>query len=415
MLKPFLAAALDVLFPPLCHVCRRFIPTAGELHICPDCRELMPLITTPLCTVCGIPFSGAGTDHVCGSCSTSLPHFDAARAALAYEGASRDLIHAFKYRNKTHLRRPLALLTIERLSEFIMARRPDLIMPVPLHRKKLSSRGFNQALLLGFVGLQLVLARFGVQHAFQDFVFDGPDLMLGVADLVAQRPIFLVGLDRQHLVAVFRDLLLLGLDVAFEAPLLHFTGFQRSLGLLDIALELEPFRLFYLEDPFAPEDVGYFKILRQQCATPIAMGELFNNPNEWLDLVSGRQIDFIRCHLSQVGGISAARKIAALCGFYGVRTAWHGPGDTSPIGHAAQAHLDLATWNFGIQESVSFSDKTREVFPGCPTMENGYMHVNEAPGFGVDLNEELAARYPLPANPGYWDPVRRPDGTAVRP
>lgn len=99
--------------------------------------------------MCGIPFTGAGNDHVCGSCSKSPPRFDAARAALAYEGASRDLIHAFKYRNKTHLRRPLALLTIEILSEFIQSRRPDLIMPVPLHRKKLSSRGFNQAVLLG--------------------------------------------------------------------------------------------------------------------------------------------------------------------------------------------------------------------------------------------------------------------------
>jgi len=151
MLKPFFAAALDVIFPPLCHVCRSFIPTAGELHICPGCRELMPPIVAPLCTVCGIPFAGAGTDHVCGSCSTSPPRFDAARAALAYEGASRDLIHAFKYRNKTHLRRPLALLTLETLADFIQTRRPDLIMPVPLHRKKLSSRGFNQAVLLGEV------------------------------------------------------------------------------------------------------------------------------------------------------------------------------------------------------------------------------------------------------------------------
>jgi ComF family protein len=149
MLKPFFAAVLDVIFPPLCHVCRRFISSAGELHICPGCRELIPAIVAPLCTVCGIPFAGAGTDHVCGGCSTSPPRFDAARAALAYEGASRDLIHAFKYRNKTHLRRPLALLTLECLSEFIKSRQPDLIMPVPLHRKKLSSRGFNQALLLG--------------------------------------------------------------------------------------------------------------------------------------------------------------------------------------------------------------------------------------------------------------------------
>ena len=121
--------------------------------------------------------------------------------------------------------------------------------------------------------------------------------------------------------------------------------------------------LFFLEDPFAPEDVGYFKILRQQCATPIAMGELFNNPNEWLDLVSGRLIDFIRCHLSQVGGISAARKIAALCDFFRVRTAWHGPGDTSPVGHAAHVHLDLATWNFGIQEALVFNDALARSFP----------------------------------------------------
>jgi ComF family protein len=149
MLKPFFAAALDVLFPPLCHVCRTFIPAAGELHICPDCRELMPPIAAPLCTVCGIPFIGSGSDHVCGGCCTSPPRFDAARAALVCEGAGRDLIHAFKYRNKTHLRRPLALLTMERLSEFIQCRQPDLIMAVPLHRKKLSSRGFNQAILLG--------------------------------------------------------------------------------------------------------------------------------------------------------------------------------------------------------------------------------------------------------------------------
>ena len=57
-------------------------------------------------------------------------------------------------------------------------------------------------------------------------------------------------------------------------------------------------------------------------------------------------------------------------------------------------HLDLAIWNFGIQESVTFNEPTREVFPGAPTLENGYMYVNEAPGFGVDLNEELAAKYP---------------------
>lgn len=147
--KLFLHTVLDFLFPPLCHVCRKFIPEAGHLHVCPTCRERMPSIVSPLCPVCGCPFIGAGDDHVCGACITSRHHFDAARAALAYEGASRDLIHAFKYGNKTHLRRPLALVTIEMLAEFVRMRAPNLIIPVPLHRKRLRSRGFNQAVLLG--------------------------------------------------------------------------------------------------------------------------------------------------------------------------------------------------------------------------------------------------------------------------
>jgi len=179
--------------------------------------------------------------------------------------------------------------------------------------------------------------------------------------------------------------------------------------------ELEQYHPFFIEDPFAPEDNGYFRMLRQQTSTPIAMGELYNNPHEWVGLVSERLIDFIRVHISQIGGLSVARKIATLCEWFNVRTAWHGPSDVSPVGHAANAHLDLAISNFGIQESVRFSSKTRDVFPGCPTVKDGYMYVNEAPGYGVDIDENLAAKFPLPEHPGYWDPVRRGDGTAVRP
>jgi ComF family protein len=149
VLQSFLHAVLDFLFPPLCHACRTFIPTAGSLHICPDCREKMTPVSSPLCVLCGIPFVGGGQDHTCGACATSRRHFDAARAALVYDGVSRDLIHSFKYRNKTHLRRSLALLTVEKLTTFVEARKPDLIIPVPLHRKRLRSRGFNQAVLLG--------------------------------------------------------------------------------------------------------------------------------------------------------------------------------------------------------------------------------------------------------------------------
>ena len=186
---------------------------------------------------------------------------------------------------------------------------------------------------------------------------------------------------------------------------------------INLAKRLEQYRLFFLEDPFAPEDIGYFKMLRQQTSIPIAMGELFNNPNEWIDLISNRLIDFIRVHLSQVGGISVGRKIAALSEFFGIRTAWHGPGDVSPVGHAANLALDLACYNFGIQERVIFREETQDVFSGCPVIKNGYMYANEKPGLGIDVNEKLAAKFPFPPDEleGSWRPIRKSDGTVIRP
>ena len=186
---------------------------------------------------------------------------------------------------------------------------------------------------------------------------------------------------------------------------------------IGLAKELERFGLFFLEDPFAPEDSGYFPLLRQQTAIPIAMGELYVNPAEYVPLIAGRLIDFIRVHLSAIGGLTPGRKLAALCEAFGVRTAWHGPGDVSPVGHAANLHLDLATPNFGIQESHAFGERTRAVFPGCPEIRDGMMWSNERPGLGVDIDEAEAAKYPYPEHPlnGGWPPVRRLDGTVVRP
>ena len=186
---------------------------------------------------------------------------------------------------------------------------------------------------------------------------------------------------------------------------------------INLAKGLEPYNLFFLEDPFAPEDVDYFQLMRQQTSIPIAMGELFNNPNEYVHLIKDRLIDFIRVHISQIGGISPARKLAAFCEFFGIRTAWHGPGDVSPVGHAANVALDLACYNFGIQEQHVFGENTKEVFPGCPEIREGCFWVNEAPGLGIDLDEELAARFPFPEDPlnGSWAPVRRMDGTVIRP
>jgi mannonate dehydratase len=201
-----------------------------------------------------------------------------------------------------------------------------------------------------------------------------------------------------------------------EVELLHDIHERvEPIEAIQLCKDLERFRPFFVEDPFAPEAIGYFRMLRQQTSVPIAMGELFNNPHEWVGLITERLIDFIRVHLSQIGGLTPARKLAALAEWFQVRSAWHGPGDVSPVGHAANAHLDLAIHNFGIQEAVTFNEATQEVFPGCPRLDQGHLLIHEAPGWGVDLDEAAAAKHPLPESPGYWLPVRRRDGTAVRP
>lgn len=187
---------------------------------------------------------------------------------------------------------------------------------------------------------------------------------------------------------------------------------------VEFAKIVEKLNLFFLEDPLSPEDIGYFRQIRQQCATPIAMGELFNSPHEWQPLIAERLIDYIRCHVSQVGGFTPARKIAIMAEQFGVRTAWHGPGDVSPIGHAAHLTLDLVSPNFGIQEYTPFNAATQEIFHGCPTLKDGYLYINEAPGWGIEIDEKAAAKYPFtqPANGlnGGWGEVRKLDGTVIK-
>ena len=145
------------------------------------------------------------------------------------------------------------------------------------------------------------------------------------------------------------------------------------------------------------------------------MGELFTNANEWKPLIANRLIDFIRCHISAIGGITPAKKLTALCEAFGIRTAWHGPGDVSPIGHAANVHLDVSSTNFGIQEWSGFSEIEQEIFPGCPEVHGGYVYPNDRPGLGIDINEKLAAQYPCPDGVLEWTQTRLPDGTAVYP
>ncbi len=182
-----------------------------------------------------------------------------------------------------------------------------------------------------------------------------------------------------------------------------------------LARALEPYRLFFLEDVVAPEDLDWLRQIRAVCATPIAMGELFNNPREMTPIIAERLIDFIRVHVSQIGGITPALKLAHTCAAFGVRTAWHGPGDVSPVGMAANVHLDLACHNFGVQEWSRRGQAERDLFPGMPEVREGYAYPNDRPGLGIEFDEELAARFPADeANPT-WTVSRLPDGTIWRP
>jgi mannonate dehydratase len=185
--------------------------------------------------------------------------------------------------------------------------------------------------------------------------------------------------------------------------------------------QAEQYDPYFIEDPLSPEDLAWFRNIRQQCATPIAMGELFNSPHEWQPLISERLIDYIRVHVSQSGGFTPARKIALLAEQFGVRTAWHGPGDVSPIGHAANLTLDVTCYNFGIQEWSGFNQQAQEIFKGCPVLKDGYAYVNERPGWGIEVDEKLAAKFPFGAETGDrkrlnggWGEVRLEDGTVIK-
>ena len=190
---------------------------------------------------------------------------------------------------------------------------------------------------------------------------------------------------------------------------------------VQFAKDVEQFKLFFVEDPLSPEDNAYFRQIRAQCATPIAMGELFNSPHEWTPLIAERLIDYMRMHVSQMGGVTPARKVAAMGEVFGVKTAWHGPGDVSPIGHAANVALDLACYNFGIQEYSGFTETAQEVFKGCPTIKEGYLYANEGPGWGMEVDEKLAAKFQMnelkPDGTPYYgfETIRRLDGTVIKP
>lgn len=215
----------------------------------------------------------------------------------------------------------------------------------------------------------------------------------------------------------------------YEVELCHDVHERlEPIDAIKFAKELEKFDLFFLEDAIPLEKGEWIKQLRQKTTIPLAQGELFNNPLEWKTLIIERLIDYIRVHISQIGGITPARKLQIFAEQFGVRTAWHGPGDMSPVGHAVNIHLSISAHNFGIQEWSGTEppnfviqelkgpkDALLEVFTGLPVMENGYVYPNNKPGLGIDINEECAKKYPCENNITTWTQTRKLDGSIYTP
>ena len=128
-------------------------------------------------------------------------------------------------------------------------------------------------------------------------------------------------------------------------------------------------------------------------------------------LITEQLIDYMRAGPPHLGGITEAKKVAALAEPFKVKTAYHGPGDISPIGNAASVHVGLSIPNFGVQEWTGYPEATYEVIKGGPTFQDGYLVVADAPGLGADIDEEAAKKYPY--RRAYLPVPRRLDGSII--
>lgn len=172
---------------------------------------------------------------------------------------------------------------------------------------------------------------------------------------------------------------------------------------------LEEFRLFWLEDAVPAENQEGFRLIRSHTVTPLAVGEVFNSVWDCKDLVQEQLIDYIRATVVHAGGITHLRRIADFASMYHVRTGCHGATDLSPVTMGAALHFDTWVPNFGIQEYMRHTEETDAVFPHDYQFDSGCLYAGETPGHGVDIDEELATKYPYQR--AYLPVNRLSDGT----
>jgi mannonate dehydratase len=199
-------------------------------------------------------------------------------------------------------------------------------------------------------------------------------------------------------------------ELGSDVHLLHDVHHRlRPIEAARLGRALEPYRLFWLEDPTPAENQESFRLIRQHTTTPLAVGEVFNTIHDCRQLIEAQLIDYIRTTVVHAGGISHMRKIAGLAELYQVRTGSHGATDLSPVCMAAALHFDLSVHNFGIQEYMPHTAETDRVFPHAYTFADGMMHPGDVAGLGVDLDESLAATFPFQS--AYLPIARLVDGT----
>jgi mannonate dehydratase len=195
-----------------------------------------------------------------------------------------------------------------------------------------------------------------------------------------------------------------------ELPLLHDAHHRLTpIEAAKLGKRLEPYDLFWLEDCTPAENQQGLRLVRQHTTTPLAIGEVFNTVWDYQQLITEQLIDYVRAASTHFGGITALRKVMDFAAQYQIRSGFHGPTDISPVGFAAQLHVGLAIHNYGIQEYMEHSAATNSVFLQNMTFQNGYLHPGEAPGLGVEMDVEAAARFPY--QPAYLPVSRLRDGT----
>jgi len=198
--------------------------------------------------------------------------------------------------------------------------------------------------------------------------------------------------------------------LGWEVDLLHDVHHRLTpIEAARLGKDLEPYRLFWLEDTVPADNPESFRLIRQHTTTPLAVGEVFNSIWDCRQLIEEQLIDYIRSTVVHAGGITHLRRIASLADLYNVRTGCHGATDLSPVCMAAALHFNLSIPNFGLQEYMRHTAETDAVFPHAYAFSAGSLHPGSEPGLGVDIDETLAARYPYKR--AYLPVNRLEDGT----